>query len=220
MNVLVDSAFIEPELLEEIKAALREALKCPDLIVHYSFFDEPGQIYHKIKYVTRATFREYSWNPYMAEELFNFRNQRWWGSWKDEPAWSVNQVTDEAPAYEAVNSLHNGICPCCGGRLKVLRHGGDGKPVVWTSAIDSRWLSVWKAREYGNTGYYQIPLREYRGEDVFTPQQLIRLNELELTAKEKPRIRDVALLASRHARQKMRQYENEAWWQHIMQDYN
>jgi len=218
INVLVDSAFIEAGQLELIKAELRAAVKCPDLIIHYSFFDEPGQIYHKLKYVVRATFRQYDWNPAMAEELFNFRNIRWWGSWKGEPAWNINQVDADAPSLEAVNSLHSGLCPCCGGKLKVLRHDKNGKPVVWSKAIDSRWLPVWGAEEYGNTGYYQLKRRYWQGQDIFSPDDLLRLEQLELAANKKPSVNPVALLASHHAARKLREYENEAWWQHIMQE--
>ena len=53
-NVLVDGSLLAPELLEEIKQKLRAALNCPDLIVHYSYFDKPGQIVQKARYITRA----------------------------------------------------------------------------------------------------------------------------------------------------------------------
>jgi hypothetical protein len=104
-NVLVEGGYIEPEKLQEIKTALRDALNCPDLIVHYSYAETPGQIMHKLKYVTRATFLNYDWNPYMAEELYNFRNQRWWGIWKDEPAWVLCKAEAEGADISGLERL-------------------------------------------------------------------------------------------------------------------
>lgn len=219
MEVLVDSRWLDLEKIKEIQGVLAEALKCPDLIVHYGYLETPKEKYAKVRYVTRATFRQYEWDPYMAEQLFNFRNQRWWGSWKDEPAWNVSQVTDDVISFKAVNSLQGGLCPCCGGKLKVLRHGDHDQPVVWSTAIDSRWLSVWGAEEYGNTGYYRIPVREWNG-DIFSPADLLYLERLKQAERDNPTIGnvDVALLASRHAKRKYREYEDEAWWQHTMQE--
>ena len=81
LNVLVDGGHLDKKVLKNIKAELRSTLNVPDLIVHYSYFDKPGQIVQKARYVTRATFTNESWNYYMANELYNFRNMRWWGKW-------------------------------------------------------------------------------------------------------------------------------------------
>ncbi|MFC1929454.1 hypothetical protein ACFLW6_01105 [Chloroflexota bacterium] len=134
-NVLVDSGFIDTELLEKIKGALRDALNCQELIVHYSYCETPRQKFNKVEYITRATFRNYDWNPYMANELFNFRNQRWWGIWNDKQAWTLSQVDDvNTEGLMAVNSLRKGICPDCGQPLRTIGHDKDGKPSI-TEAI-------------------------------------------------------------------------------------
>jgi hypothetical protein len=69
LNVLVDGAFIEADTLEEIKAALREALDCDKLIVNYGYCNTPRQKYQRIAYITRSTFRNLEWNRYMAVQL-------------------------------------------------------------------------------------------------------------------------------------------------------
>lgn len=178
-NVPVDGAYIEPDQFEEIKAALKKALKCDDLIVHYSYVDQPGEIYHKLKYITRATFRQYDWSPYMANQLFNFRNCRWWGSWKDEPAWTLTKDIEaeaEAIALNAVGDLGSGICPDCGAPLK-----------KWSRPVDSGRLVVWGAVEIGNTGYYRIPHIEWNGGEL-SPGARLRLEQLEDAAKTKPSV--------------------------------
>lgn len=68
-NILVDSAFIDIDTLNEIRAALRQALDCPQLIVNYSYCDTPAKKYHHIAYITRSTFRNIEWNRYMAIQI-------------------------------------------------------------------------------------------------------------------------------------------------------
>jgi len=138
-NVLVDGEYLEPELLEGIKAALRQALNVPDLIISYSYFDKPGQMVQKGRYITRATFLQESWSPYMANELWNFRNMRWWGTWvkvdkttgklpEGVAVWELLDAAaegEDVEGLEAVASLQGGVCPDCGQPLKVLYHQPD-----------------------------------------------------------------------------------------------
>ena len=206
------SGYMPKPLLEAIQAALRAALLVPDLIVHYSYFDRPGQIVQKARYVTRATFRHYGWNEYMADELWNFRNIRWWGDWKDlkvHPEAAVWQLADaekegeDVNGLEAVASLQSGICPDCGQPLKVLhRNPKTGKPVCWTRPVDSVYLGLWQAQEISGTGYYRIPHREWTG-CSFSPGELLRREEMEAKARASPSVRGVAVLARKHLKHKL-----------------
>ena len=210
-NVLVDGGYIEPEKLEEIKAALREALHCPDLIVNYSYADSPGKIMHKLKYVTRTTFKNKDWNPYMAAELFNFRNTRWWGKWNNEPAWELNQAEAEGADIDglaAVGNLQEGVCPDCGQSLKTIYHNHAGQPVQWTRPIDSMYLTLWNAEEIAGSGYYRIPHCEHTG-TIFSPDKV-----MEFTRDDQY----VALLA--YVKDKRRQWPDDAdedWWNQIIE---
>jgi hypothetical protein len=124
MNILVDAGFIEPDKLEEIKAALRSGLNCPDLIVNYSFRSTPAEMAHTCRYVTRPTFHNYDWDSYIAKELFElrnendtvipFRNSRTWGDWKQPKIWN----TSETAVYEKIDKLRNrNECGKCGGHM-------------------------------------------------------------------------------------------------------
>ena len=180
------SGYLPKPLLERIKEDLRTSLGVCDLIVHYSYCDKPGQMLNKVHYVTRATFREYSWDPYLAEEvLYNFRNTRWWGSWKDEPVWSLKQAEAEGAdieGLEAVSSLQEGVCPDCGEPLEVLYYNRKtGKPVQWSKPVDSIWLIIWGAEEIAGTDYYRIPHREWTGYS-FSPGELLKPESLERSA--------------------------------------
>lgn len=162
LNILVDSAYIDKERLEDIKAALRSALDIPELIVHYSYCDTPGQMFQRVEYITRATFRRYNWNSYMAHQLYGFRNQRWWGSWKDDPAWHIDPTQERE--YLAADELERHICPDCGGKL------------VWSLPIHAAYLETMQAVEIGETGFYRIPIKEYSGTGELTDDQKMLLN--------------------------------------------
>jgi hypothetical protein len=210
-NVLVDGGLMEPELLEAVKADLRTALNCPELIVHYSYFDKPGQMVQKGRYVTRATFRQESWSPYMANELYNFRNMRWWGNWKGEPVWQLADAAREGEDVEgldAVSNLQAGVCPDCGQPLKVLYHNHEtGKPVLWSRPVDSTYLDIWGAEEIAGSGYYRIPHREWSGYS-FSPGELLRLDEL------KARVRSRVMQSLE--RKKRVAAEDESYWQDLL----
>ncbi|MBU1067845.1 hypothetical protein KKE60_08665 [Patescibacteria group bacterium] len=217
-NILVDSGHLELELLETIKAELRSALNCPELIVHYSYFDKPGQIVQKARYVTRATFTDYDWSPYMANELFNFRNQRWWGSWKGEAVWQLAEAAVEGEdvdglGLQAVSKLQDGVCPDCGQPLKVLYHNHKtGKPVIWAGLVDSTYLDIWRAEEIAGSGYYRIPHREWSG-CSFPIIVRERLEEAELRAREQSSMFYVTVLARECLR---RRQDNESLWRDLL----
>jgi len=155
MNIMVDSGFLEKELINEIRDKLRVALNVPELIVNYSYCDKPGQMFKKVAYITRSTFRQYEWDEYMANELYNFRNQRWWGKWNDEKVWDTNKSIDDIIGYMMVVDIQKGICPVCGEKLKVIKTSRcTGKSVRWSRPISSAWADIWKAKEIAGTGYF------------------------------------------------------------------
>ena len=199
------SGYLPKPLLEKIQDDLRAALNIPDLIVHYSYFDKPGQIVQKVRYVTRATFRDYAWDPYLAEELYNFRNMRWWGVWKDDPVWELKQAElegEDVEALEAVSSLQEGICPDCGQPLRVLYHNRrTGKAVQWSRPIDATYLDIWQAEEISGTGYYRIPHKEWTGYN-FSPHELLRLESLERSARNRSVVSNRVAAARRHSQRR------------------
>ncbi len=161
LNVLVDAGYIEKEQLEEIKATIRQGIGIPDLIIHYSFANEPGKMFQRVEYITRATFRNIKWNEYMAYQLYGFRNQRWFGNWKGEAVWHVDP--NEERELLAADALEGGHCPDCGGDL------------VWTKPLHAGYLNTWKAVEIGQTGFYRLPVQEFAGH-VLSPGEVMRLH--------------------------------------------
>ena len=182
------SGYLPAPVLEAIKVSLRAALSVPELIVHYTHANTPGQIFHKVAYVTRATFLNESWDPYMAAELHDFRNSRAWGKWKDEPAWGLHDAAvegEDTSGLEVADALGNrGCCPDCGAPLKVLKIGRSGAPVLWTKpiVIDDVQLAYWGAENIG-VGYYRMHMPECSTEGGLSPADYLRLSELEVRGK-------------------------------------
>jgi len=109
---------------------------------------------HTLKYVTRATFRDYEWDIDMALELRGFRNMVVWGrgQWDDSAdsaAWSLADMGGKARAevegldVEAVNSLGSGKCPVC------------GEPIKWGKPLPIRLLNMVEKQPLG-AGYYRL----------------------------------------------------------------
>jgi len=152
LNVLVDGGYLAPEKLDLIKVAYAGILGCQVVDVNYRYRKSPGEKVHTLKYVTRATFLDYSWDPRMALELRGFRNQLWWGSgkWDQEPAWSLDDLQDLAKEDlaeldpRAVESLESGICPSC------------GLPIDWGKVQTISTLAAQEKRSLG-AGYWELP---------------------------------------------------------------
>ncbi|GAI44522.1 unnamed protein product, partial [marine sediment metagenome] len=105
--------------------------------VNYHYRLSPGKMVHTLKYVTRATFRDYTWDLDMAMELRGFRNMVVWGrpdkvdkntgeiavrEWRlsgVDVAWSLADLGGKAREVvedldiRAIESLVAGVCPVC-----------------------------------------------------------------------------------------------------------
>ncbi len=209
LNVFVDGGHLEPARLEAIKAELRAALHVPDLIVHYSYCRTPGQMLQKLRYITRATFRNYAWDPYMAEELWKFQNTRWWGDWNDTPVWELKQAEvelDDLADLEAVIKLQQGICPDCGLPLKVIGYNRKtGKPLCWSRPVESTYLLSSGAQAIAGTSYYREPHEQCQGSGLSPPDRR-RLAEMW----RKHRLEVLAALEARRLRQSAPPHEQAA----------
>lgn len=151
LNIIVDGHYIHEGKLNVIKAAYASLLGVALADVNYRYRLSPGKMVHTLKYVTRATFLDYHWDPDMALELHGFRNQLWWGAklWNGEPAWSLDDL--EGPAREdvgeldtrAVESLESGNCPSC------------GLPITWSKPVIIAVLEALEKRSLG-AGYWAL----------------------------------------------------------------
>ena len=164
LNVIVEAGYIPKAKLNEIKSALRLALDCPDLIVHYHYRKSVGEMVHTLKYITRSTFKSQSWDRHMANEIFDFRNIRWWGKWghidKKTKLWvGPPMVWDSngSEYYLGIAKLESGKCTKCGGSLE------------WSKPVSARYLDTWQAdgktKSLGG-GYSEIAHGCYDGKHI------------------------------------------------------
>ena len=145
INVIIPAGRLTALQLETIKLSWAGILGVKMAVVNYSYTASIPKMVHILKYVTRATFREYNWDPFMAGALYNFRNMRTWGKWDSPAAWLLE--SNEGNNIAAVAVLEAGNCPVC------------GTPVTWTKARDIKHLEIWAS--YGiahriGAGYWQL----------------------------------------------------------------
>jgi hypothetical protein len=176
INFLVEGERLSSGELAELKVELRAATGCLGLIVNYHYGRSPGWIMHKVRYITRATFKRESWDEAFAAELYNFRNIRWWGKWDSQPVWNLKEAEAEGEdiaGLEAVSKLQSHICPDCGAPLqprglktRLNRKSGEHDIVYdgtqpcfryWSKPLPSILLDASGAVEIGGAGYYRLP---------------------------------------------------------------
>ena len=129
LNVVIEAGHLSKPMLLSIRHAWASILGVDVAVVNYSYTKVVPKMVHILKYVTRATFRDYTWDERMAGELYNFRNMRSWGSWSGPAVWELEGKAE----LEPIAKLESGLCPVC------------GEPVSWSRAGDIAWLKAWAA---------------------------------------------------------------------------
>ncbi|MBA7538898.1 hypothetical protein ES705_31176 [subsurface metagenome] len=205
LNVLVDAGYISPEKLDTVKRAYAVLLGIDMADVNYHYRLSPGKIVHSLKYVTRATFRDYELDIELALELRNFRNMVSWGrgQWGGEAVWSLSDLGVATPTdieglnIEAINSLAEKKCPVC------------GEPVKWGEALPIGLLSMVEKESLG-AGYYRL-------KDVRSPPELPAAVKLKLHWMELLHRVEVRQAQERaEARAKAEAEEYQSWWDSLV----
>ena len=176
LNVIVDGAYASESKLERIKQSYSALLGVEIADVNYRYRKSPGEKVHTLKYVTRATFKDYKWDLEMADELHGFRNQLWWGhkKWNEAPAWSLEDLDEKAQLElesldsQAVESLENGECPHC------------HKPIEWGNVQPIGVLDeITNKRDLGG-GYYELEQVEKPRAPALPPEDIRKLQRLKI----------------------------------------
>ncbi|MBA7538732.1 hypothetical protein ES705_31009 [subsurface metagenome] len=151
LNVLTDGGYLAPGKMKALKTAYARLLGADVVDVNYRYRLSPGKMVHSLKYVTRATFRDYDSDLELAMELKGFRNMVVWGRgcWDSEPSWSLAELSGEARAevedldIEAIEALVDKRCPVCGERIE------------WEEALPIGLLDMVDKRSLG-AGYWRL----------------------------------------------------------------
>ena len=139
LNILVEGKYLREDSLEQLKNGLRNLLISPQLKVilgktldiHYSYTESPKSKFKKVRYIARATFLDYAWDKKLAIGLKGFRNASWWGTWRDEPVWSLDKP--EEGKLVAVCQLIKKVCPKCG--LELRWFIPENQIFAWSQAV-------------------------------------------------------------------------------------
>jgi hypothetical protein len=119
LNIILDRGRLTPSELADIKAMAAKILGVPMAVCYYHYTRSPSRIVHWGKYITRATFLDWTWDSDMADSLYRFHNCHSWGDWDSlADSWylppSQSQLAD-------LSKLEAGVCPICGGKLNWYR---------------------------------------------------------------------------------------------------
>ena len=158
LNILIDENYLDEIRWKQIILPLRQActnyfrqhfgrIPKKDLIgnVFYSYAGEQAHIMHKLKYVTRSTFRVF--NPKYAVTWTGFRTTSTWGNW-DKP---------EAMPKNDLALLETGFCPVCAEAKK------GKQPIKWFTGYHSvdtetgeiKWIrGIVSRKEFEFMGYH------------------------------------------------------------------
>jgi len=174
LNFLLDYGYIPPEKLQRLRPALKRNLGLsaePTIWYHYA--DNPGMMYHRVKYITRPTFLVRRWDPELADELHGFHTTNSFGVWTGmELLWTLDDIGGEKPAVTAdMLSLAKGICPI------------DGTHIVWGGV--ERGILLRQGIHYGN-GYWRLGRRvrppDFRGHGTDIERRIARIKSRSLRA--------------------------------------
>jgi len=163
LNVLIEEGYLTPERYAETIDVLKADLtkwfnkRYKTVLaqhemgsfsgnIHYSYCglnkktktDTPHRM-HKLKYITRSTFRVY--NKEIADLLKGFRTTSTWGKWEK------NKLK---PASDLL-VIANGHCPKC-----LKDEGIIGEAIKWGGFIDVYDVINFRGREFIEGGYFYL----------------------------------------------------------------
>ena len=149
-NALVDGRYLDPDELDRQKEFIRKSILSPweyksykgKLDIHYRYCKTPRRIYHTLKYILRATFKERAWDETMAERLYRFHNAMSWGKWDETAKWSVQP--GDLPSI-AEQRLAQKLCPVCGRKIEWFK-----KPVPLSQLLAENPVEI-------APGIYHLP---------------------------------------------------------------
>lgn len=135
-NLLVEAGHLQKAKLEAIKQDLARVLgvDLDRVNARYGYTSDPRRMLHRVKYVTRATFRVREWDEDLAGELWGFRNGSTWGKWEGPRVWEIPEEGESCHETRLLAALEEGRCPHC------------GDPVHWGDVFSwpAGWGRVWE----------------------------------------------------------------------------
>jgi len=150
LNVLVDSAYKEPSVLDAEKRLLRRLIYPRWVIrqwgdkldINYHYRQTRAEILHTLKYCTKATFLDIDWDQQLSKLLEGERYVVSWGNWKQPKKW---QIPKSDAHLESLVSLEAKKCPSC------------GEQMTWNEKLVPFVLVLMEDPVDLGNGYYLLP---------------------------------------------------------------
>jgi len=105
-------------------------------------------LWHKLKYITRATFTVY--NKELAEKLKGYRNSSVWGKFRELTYEEIESMAKKKEAHcrkvKELVLLESGHCPVCGNKLHWFEELFPGSLFFYGQEIGSGYYSLPKVR--------------------------------------------------------------------------
>ncbi|MFC1987934.1 hypothetical protein ACFLVH_05280 [Chloroflexota bacterium] len=205
-NILTESGYISRKDLQRQKAFIRKQLGEPKLIINYSFGKDPAKKTHMIKYITRATFLNKSWDLELAANLWSWQNGSSWGVWKDVTAWELSKPLRDS--LGKAHSLSKGFCPYCS-------EGKDeGVELKWGEALPIKLLTRFGVElDDLGAGYFEV-ICDRSPPPGLSDQVKKVLSELEF--KHRAEVLVAQAWAEREAKVKAKAYQ--VWWWDLLNE--
>lgn len=145
LNILFERGYMHPHILEDFKNKIKAKIseyfskisggEIFSINLYYDYAGNIKKIIHRLKYVTRSTFRIYI--PDIAKLLYGYRTTQSFGKFGE----LVHTLSNEIPVDSL--RLEKNICPHC---LKKL---------IWKGTIDIK--TIFRGNKiYLNNGYIQL----------------------------------------------------------------
>jgi len=142
LNVLIDQGYMKPEVFKQkfseglkndlVKWFVKKFKKQVEGNIYFSYATSGSHKVHKLKYITRATWRFY--NKEICDIINGYRTTSTWGKWEKNDIERVSKLV----------SLEAGVCPCC------------GFPVQWRKEFVRRESFIQMNIKHIAAGYYMI----------------------------------------------------------------
>ncbi|MBA7679929.1 hypothetical protein ES703_88235 [subsurface metagenome] len=150
LNVLVDGGHLDPAILDTLKCELRRLIYPERVIdrwgdkldIWMNWRGTRPKILHTLRYCTKATFLDRSWDEPLSSTVFRERTASWWGNWRQPVKW---QLSKSERRLETLVSLETGKCPVC------------GEPLEWAKRLAPMVLILMENPASLSSGYYRLP---------------------------------------------------------------
>lgn len=156
-GVLFEGGWLKPREMESFLNTIRWMMRLPDNAnIYYQYSEKVGWMIHKLKYINRNTFLDFSWDYELAYEFFGRHKNVY------------NRKTREWDSKRVVfkNSFSRGNVRCYTGEVGVDKNGKTCRKYEMRWASEKAWEFDEDHRIYGYVAKIQMGISPLSGEKI------------------------------------------------------